>query len=87
MDSFMCGSDTIIFGKDDRFGLSRLDHRLFPGLRTSEVESRVCPHQFCNFYFNSESQEHPSGKAMGLLRPTNEWFFAVTKNTSCGQYS
>lgn len=35
----MYGSDITIFGKDDRFGLSRPDHRLFPGLRTSEVES------------------------------------------------
>lgn len=63
----MCGSGIIIFGKDDRFGLSRLDHRLFPGLRASEVEPGCVLTSSAISASNSESQEHPSGKAMGAF--------------------
>lgn len=81
MGFFTCGSETIIFGKDDRLGLSRLDHMLFPGLRTSEVEPGCVLTSSAISASNSESL----GKTQELLRSTNEWFFSTTKKTSCGQ--
>lgn len=79
----MCGSDTIIFGENDRFGLSRLDHRLFPELGTSEVEPGCVLTSSAISASNSESL----GSPCGLLRSTNEWLFSTTKKTPCGQYS
>lgn len=61
----------------------RLDHRLFPGLGTSEVDPGCVLTGSAISASNSESL----GKPWGLLRSTNEWFFSMTKKASCGQYS